>query len=272
MPMIWKTLALAGTAALGLTAGQADAREYIEKGDLKIYNKSSGERKVCVFKYEKINIIPQKCFRLKPDHWVVWTRPNPKENFRVSVTEVRKGFDKLLRTPTLPANTVYIAVGNNNSWTQSVWRPPAGPPPPAYRVKYCNVSQPGKVWLAVGAISNVPDNQAVMTVGYWGISKGDCTTINYTQILEDTGVKLSGRVPQMMYRAYTTGENARRWEGAEATEDPIFCVNTQTKFRISHLTGNGIEMRPCEGQNEAMKRFIWAPTLDRQVQIGRVNF
>ena len=272
MPTIWKILAVAGAASAGLTAGDAQAREYIEKGDLKIENNSSGERKICIYKYERIHLLPQKCLRLKPNQWVLWTRPNPDEWFRVAVTEVRKGFDKLLRTPTLPPNTVFIAVGNNNTWSQGTWRPPPKRPAPEYRVKFCNVSQPTSVWLSIGAVWNGGDMPVAITEGYWGIENGDCVTINYTERLEMSGIRLNGQVPQMMYRAYTTGELAQRWEGESSLEGPRFCVNTKSKFRISHFTGGAAVVRPCEGENEAMQHFLWAPALDRQVQIGRVNF
>jgi uncharacterized membrane protein len=266
-----KIIGLAALAAMGLSAAPAQAVEYIEKGFLKLENRAETKRKICIFAKETWKLLPRKCFTLDPGDWVLWEREKPDEDFRTAFYEVRRGPDKLLKSFALKKDTVYLATSGVGGSVQSSWKPRPAPPPPEYRVKFCNTSRAEPVWLMIG----MTVQQTAITEGYWKIEQGDCATVNYSERAQrvlggDRGIKLT-----TMYRAFTTGENAATWGGSRDNEDPLLCVNSAKKFVIDHWEerfADGGKMRECNGENERRVRFRWGPTLDEDIQTGRINF
>ncbi|WP_284125714.1 DUF1036 domain-containing protein [Parerythrobacter aestuarii] len=264
-------LAAACAAALAVPAAAKDGQRPL--GEVEIHNTSEGDRKFCVFALEKWKLLPQRCFRLKPDTMTVWIRGDNPQPFRYAVYEPRPLFDKLLRSGDLPGDVSEVRMAKEGRFGQSRWKPRSTVPPrPEYRVKFCNRSQAEPVWLTIA----VSGGQMAMAEGYWSIERGECTTINYSERFMRAGGGYPDDGLLVMYRAFTTGENGRLWSGTRENEDPDFCVNTQKQFTINPWIakdGNPIAERYlCDKEGETWKRFRYGPTLDKDVQIGKVDF
>lgn len=281
------TLALAGTAMMGLALpGEARAEEP-EPGHVIIANDSKEARKICVFKEAVINVIPTKCWTLAPGQRRIWDRGRVLKHFRAKVYRVQRGFDKVLATQWMASTTMSILTSNSKLLSSEKRKPKRNPrptptpgPAPAppdevghnYRVKFCNRSNAEPVWLTIAASGGT----MAIAEGYWKIERGECRTINYSERF----MKAGGGYPDggllVMYRAFTTGENGRLWSGTRENEDPELCVNTKKQFTINPwITKDGnpmAERYPCDGDGETWKRFLYGPTLDKDVQIGKVDF
>ncbi|MEM6475724.1 MAG: hypothetical protein AAF687_06115 [Pseudomonadota bacterium] len=270
--------ALAIGLGLGLGLGVGGAAPALAQdriGLITIVNDGSEERRVCVYKNKAINLISERCFDIPAGREAIWARGENRKNerFAVKVFKKRKGIlppKYLYSRSDLEGDTVLIRIRNNSGFGYSRYRPPARKKA-TYRVKFCNKGQPGKVWLAVAASNRV----AAMSQGYWSIAKGECTTINYSHALMRVGGGFPDEAPLVMYRAFTTGENARRWEGTRDNEDPLICINRNKKFLrnlVERLPDGERKPRDCEGEDFTERRFKYGPTLSLDVQIGQVNF
>ncbi|MBV7260097.1 hypothetical protein [Erythrobacter crassostreae] len=264
---------LAGLIA-GCTALPASAQDRI--GLIEITNGSDTEKRVCVYKDQRINLKAEECFDLPSERTTIWARGENRkaERFKVKVFEKRKLLPKYLYSrDRMPGDTVSITVRDQNLSARA-YRAPAKPKP-SYRVKFCNEGQTGKVWLAIGFSGGQSSGPKAYSEGYWGIAPKECITINYSELLMKVGGGYPLDPPKMMYRAYTVGDNAAVWSGAAEREDPVLCVNTKRKYAINQWDRNAGPnggFTKCDGPDQAMQRFRWTPTLGPEVQIGRVNF
>ncbi|MEL7199617.1 MAG: DUF1036 domain-containing protein [Pseudomonadota bacterium] len=146
-----------------------------------------------------------------------------------------------------------------------------GPPPPEYRVRFCNQTQADDVWIIVGYTGA----GQTYTEGYWTVSRGECTTVNFSQLMLTTGLGRPDQPPRTFYRAFTYGEDSQIWGGLREREDPVLCVNTVRKFRENQMIRRDdgeYEFNPCDGEDEAQMRFRWGPVFDPEVQTALINF
>ncbi|MFL0356390.1 hypothetical protein ACI5KX_07895 [Erythrobacter sp. GH1-10] len=269
MPYLSKTLSMAAVAALCLAATPAAAQQH-RTGVIEIDNDSGEERRICFYKNKKINLVSEECFDVPDGRTAIYVRGENRaeERFKVKVFRLGKLLPKYLYSrDNLPGDTVNVRIGSGGGFGYSRYRAPR-PPKPEYRVKFCNMTQLDPVWMMIGSAGG---NTAI-SEGFWSIPHDECITINYSERLQrviggDRGVPL-----MTMYRAYTVGENRQTWGGIEDNEDPELCVNTQSRFVIDQWDRGAGQMYGCTGEGEAKLRFRYGSTLDKDAQMGRVNF
>ncbi|MEP3051560.1 MAG: hypothetical protein ABJP48_01095 [Erythrobacter sp.] len=280
LALIGSVMLAAGFAGSAQAQGRADGIE-LDIGDVRIINRAGETRMVCLYKKRVLTVLPSKCYTIRDNHAVVWNRTGRLTDLKVEVSRPRRGIDTLLYSASVAKDSAEIIIQPEDFLTTKTYaqlvverQPPAQPEtgPAEFRVKYCNVSNTSPVWLMIGLTTG----EAAYSEGYWKIERGDCTTINYSERLALYGDFPPNNYPlRAMYRAFTTGPNALTWGGAEENEDPTLCVNTQSRFAIDQVVDRGTDSRrlnPCDGEGEESLRFRFGPILDREAQIGRINF
>ncbi len=267
-------LAIVAAAALApIGAPPASAQNRI--GLIEITNKGGETRRVCFYKDKRINLKAEECFDVPAGRTAIYARGENRkaERMKIKTFTCCRLIPKLIEVQDrLPGDIVSITVWESGRFQFGRYLKPV-PRKPEYRVKFCNTRQATPVWLAIAAGGGIQGSEKTITEGYWSIPRGECVTINYSERLMRAGAGYPPNPPLMMYRAYTTGEARMQWSGTAENEDPALCVNTAKKFIIDQVKDPAKGgLYACDGENEAKQRFRWAPTLDREVQVGRVDF
>lgn len=245
------------------------------EGRVVIVNNTGEDRKICFFRKAKIHVVPMHCHTFRKGNVHYWDNTR-REEFRFVTYRPRRGIDKKLRTQTMPADASRIRIASDDSFKVDRFVPP--PPAPnegQYYVNFCNVSQPGDVWLHIGGL---PDTGRAFAQGYFRIKPGDCTRVNFSQAAQRIArVPLGTRI-RPLYRAFAVDENgaiSRVWRGSAEDGDPLLCVNTAKSYKMRQSVDANLQTtNRCDRENQAKRLFLKGPKLKvgQNVGIGRVSF